>query len=109
MNLDFSVLDSITAQKDIKPEREEQPKKHYKIDQKKHLQQEAFNSHQEIADNISRSQHLRAEINKDITAGADTHSILLKALKCIELMTGDSVFYNVNVKNLEKVGRIANK
>jgi hypothetical protein len=57
---------------------------------------------QEIAQNINKSQHLRAEINKDITAGADTHSILLKALKCIELMTGDSLFYNVNVKKLER-------
>ena len=107
MNLDFSVLDSITAQKDIKPEREEEPKKYYKIDQKKHLQQEAFNSHQEIADNISKSQHLRAEINKDITAGADTTETLIKALECISLMTGDSIFYNVNKDKLEREQRTA--
>jgi hypothetical protein len=56
--------------------------------------------HKEIANNISKSQHLRAEINKDITAGADTHSILLKTLECIYLMTGDSVFYCTNKAKL---------
>jgi hypothetical protein len=56
--------------------------------------------HKEIAENISRSQHLRAEINKDIKAGADTQSILLKALECIYRMTGDSVFYDTNKKAL---------
>jgi hypothetical protein len=106
MKLDFSVLDSITAD-NIKPQEQEQAKAYHKIDKQKQQQEEAFKIHKETADNISRSQHLRAEINKDITAGADTHSILLKALKCIELMTGDTVFNNVNKDKLEREQKTA--
>ena len=70
-------------------------------------QEEAFKIHKDIAENISKSQHLRAEINKDITAGADTTETLIKALECISLMTGDSIFYNVNKDKLEREQRTA--
>lgn len=54
-----------------------------------------------VADNIRLSETLRCKINKDIQAGADTYSLLLDAIKCISLMTGDTVFYNQNIKILE--------
>ena len=55
-----------------------------------------------IAENIKKSEQLRCKINKDFIAGADHEGILKDCLKCISLMTGDTVFYNQNIKHLEK-------
>ena len=55
-----------------------------------------------VADNIRLSEILRCKINKDVIAGADTYSLLLDAIKCISLMTGDTVFYEQNIKALKE-------
>lgn len=52
----------------------------------------------EVASNIKESERLRAKINKDFKAAAPREQILKDCLKCISLMTGDSVFYNQNIK-----------
>ncbi len=51
-----------------------------------------------MADNIKESERLRSKINKDFKAAAPREEILKDCLKCISLMTGDSVFYNQNIK-----------
>lgn len=75
--------------------KEPQPKK-------KQQQEEGFNLNKKIAENILKSERMRAEINKAITRGDEAHSVLLKALECIYLMTGDELFYNTNKEKLEK-------
>jgi len=57
--------------------------------------------YKKMADNIRRSELLRSKINKDVQAGADHYSLLVDALKCISLMTGDDLFYEQNIKALQ--------
>jgi len=56
----------------------------------------------ERAEACQRSECLRAEINNDIQAGEDPLKILLKAVECISLVTGDDVFNEQNRKLLMK-------
>ena len=55
-----------------------------------------------LQDNIKKSERLRCKINKDFKNGVGPIEILKDCLKCISLMTGDTVFYNQNIKHLEK-------
>lgn len=56
----------------------------------------------EMADNIKESEKLRSKITKDIKATQPINDILLMAIECIGLMTGDKVFYNQNIRELSK-------
>jgi len=69
-----------------------------------HIEREKRNreAYKEIAENIKKSEQLRCKINKDFIAGTDYKEILKDCLKVISLMTGDTVFYNQNIKHLEK-------
>lgn len=69
------------------------------IEKEKSVNAEIFKEYQE---NIRASQELRSEINGLIRDGGDLKEITIKAIKCIGLMTGDSLFINQNLKNLEK-------
>lgn len=46
------------------------------------------------AENIRKSEALRTKVQKGIAAGVDTFTLLLQAMECISLMTGDTVFYD---------------
>jgi len=52
----------------------------------------------EIAENIKQSEELRRNIN--LHNGNNTAELLEMTLKCISLMTGDTVFYSQNIKKL---------
>ena len=69
-----------------------------------HIEREKRNreAYKEIAENIKKSERLRCKINKDFKNGVDPIEILKDSIKCISLMTGDTVFYNQNIKYLEK-------
>ena len=69
-----------------------------------HIERERLNreAYKEIAENIKKSEKLRCKINKDFIAGTDYKEILKDCLKVISLMTGDTVFYNQNIKHLKK-------
>jgi hypothetical protein len=54
-----------------------------------------------LQDNIKKSERLRCKINKDIAAGEPMQGILKDCLKCISLMTGDTVFYEQNIKKIK--------
>jgi len=57
------------------------------------------------AEYIKLSERLRAKINKEVQQGADIYTILLDALQCIAVMTGDSVFYTQNIERLPELPR----
>ena len=57
-----------------------------------------------MADNINKSEKLRVEITKGIKRNDPIDELFIAALKCISLMTGDEVFYNQNISNLEGRG-----
>ena len=54
-------------------------------------------------EHIKKSEQLRAEINKNIQAGEPVYKVLLKAIECISLMTGDKTFYDMNKENLQTI------
>lgn len=57
--------------------------------------------YKEYAENIRQSEQTRAEIIKDIRAGAEPADTLLKACKVITLMTGDRAFYSTVERTLK--------
>jgi rubrerythrin len=65
-------------------------------------EKQSWELYKKMADNIRLSELLRCKINKDVKAGAEIYNLLVDALKCISLMTGDTVFYEQNIKALEQ-------
>lgn len=51
-------------------------------------------------DNIRKAGTLRSYITKGILSGEDSYTLLLSAIECISLMTGDKLFYNHNKANI---------
>jgi hypothetical protein len=79
---------------------EGKPPTYHRIDQAK-AEREALNkAYQEQQENIRRAGNLRGEITRGVRAGQDPGELLLKALECISLMTGDRVFYEQNRQDL---------
>lgn len=69
-----------------------------------HIEREEKNRalYLEVANNIKESEKLRSKITKEIKADKPINDILLIAIECIGLMTGDKVFYNQNIEALSK-------
>ncbi len=67
------------------------------------LQERLAGTYKEHQENIRRAGQLRAEINKGIQAGEPIYKVLLKAIECISLMTGDKLFYDMNKSNLQTI------
>lgn len=67
------------------------------------LQERLAAVYKEHQENIRRAGQLRAEINKDIQAGEPVYKLLLKAIECISLITGDRVFFDMNKNNLQTI------
>jgi len=49
------------------------------------------------------SGQLQNEITKGIQTGEKPEFLLLKAIKCINLMTGNGLFYEFNRENIKKI------
>lgn len=62
--------------------------------QEKTEKERALDVYREYQKNIRESEELRAAILKGAKAGEQPVDLLLKAVKCISLMTKDTVFYN---------------
>ena len=67
------------------------------------LQERLAAVYKEHQENIKRAEQLRTDINKGVQAGEPVYKILLKAIECISLMTGDRVFYDMNKNNLQTI------
>jgi len=52
----------------------------------------------EYQKNIKRSESLRIQINKGVEAGEPPITLLIKAIECISLMTGDKMFRQLSEK-----------
>ena len=53
--------------------------------------------------NISRSGQLRTDIIKGVKAGESPYKLLLKAVECISLMTGDSLFLDATRADIKSI------
>lgn len=77
--------------------------RYIKLDQHEQDKEELSKILLMYADRNLKSEEIRAFININIKA-LDTKTLLIKAIECISLMTGDKVFYNQNIKHLEELG-----
>jgi hypothetical protein len=59
--------------------------------------------YREYQQNIKRSGQLRTDILRGVKAGEAPQVLLLKAVECISLMTGDSLFYRQIQQDLKAV------
>lgn len=57
--------------------------------------------YKELAANINKSEKLRIKLSKDIKNNEPIDDLLLIALECISLMTGDNTWYKQNIEHLE--------
>jgi len=67
------------------------------------LQERLAGTYQEHQENIRRAKQLRADINKGLQAGEPIYRLLLTAIECISLMTGEKLFYDMNKENLQTI------
>ena len=56
------------------------------------LQERLAGAYKEHQENIKRVEQLRTDINKGVQAGEPIYKLLLKAIECISLMTGDTAY-----------------
>jgi len=66
-------------------------------------EKQSWELYKKVADNIRLSESLRCKINKDVKAGEPIYKLLLKAIECISLMTGDKLFYDMNKDYLQTI------
>jgi len=67
------------------------------------LQERLAGIYREHQENIRQAGQLRAEINKGVQAGEPIYKLLLTAIECISLMTGEKLFYDMNKDNLQTI------
>lgn len=98
MELDFTAIKTIkqeAAKRDFTP-----AKGAHSLEKQKRERERYTAACTEYQENIKRSEELRAEILKGIRSGEDLEKLLINSLKCISLMTGDTVIYNQGVDAL---------
>lgn len=102
MDIDFSSIDNLPnkvienkVQKDSV-----KPSKKYMTQVKNKKKEEKWINKQ--CEYIKESESLRGKITKGILLGEDIKVLLLSAIECIYLMTGDTAFYNQNKKNIDE-------
>ena len=64
-------------------------------------ERQSIERYKEISENIRKSERLRADISKGIKNNEPIDDLLLIALECISLMTGDNTWYKQNIEHLE--------
>ena len=107
--IDFSALDGLSnnLQSNTNNSQIQQPikadiKLYSRLQREQDEREKIRSAYTEYQDNIRKAGRLRVDINKDIATGVDPCSILLKAIECISLMTGDKAFYTANKGKLRK-------
>ena len=89
MSLDFRALDSIpNTAPAIGPGQAT-----HRLDRERRERINAQQMYATYQQNIKRAGTLREDIVKGIQSGEDPVALLLKAVECISLMTGDTVIY----------------
>lgn len=98
MSLDFTALNTIPAKGDFAPEAPSGAI--YGLEREKQAKDQARQMYETYQQNIKRAGTLRGDIAKGILRGEDPLALLLKAVECISLMTGDTMIYTQSKKDL---------
>lgn len=72
----------------------------HRLESEKKERENARQMYATYQQNIKRAGMLRSDIAKGLKAGEDPLAILLKAVECISLMTGDTVIYTQSKEDL---------
>ena len=72
----------------------------HRLDAEKQERERMREMYSTYQDNIKRAGSLRADILKGIQRGEDPLALLLKAVECISLMTGDTVIYEQSKEDI---------
>ena len=72
----------------------------HRLDSEKREREHTRQMYATYQQNIKRAGTLRSDILKGLKAGEDPLAILLKALECISLMTGDTMIYTQSKEDL---------
>jgi hypothetical protein len=107
---DFTILDELDKRQAMEQENiSSARKRYYKLEEEERQkaameeatakQLEVYVEHQEA---IIKSGQFTNDITKGIQGGEKIEKLLLKAIECISLITGDSLFYELNKSNLKK-------
>ena len=75
----------------------------YRLESEKKDREHARQMYATYQQNIRRAGILRSDIAKGLKTGEDPLAILLKAIECISLMTGDTVMYIQSKEDLRAV------
>ena len=93
--------DTQDNKKDI--EGEDKPKQYLIINREKEAHEKAIGVYKEYQENIKKSETLRSSILHDIKLGQDPYNLLLKAIECISLMTGNPHYYKQAKDDLQAI------
>lgn len=85
------------------PRIEGSPKRYLTIEREKQDHERAIEVYKEYQENIKKSEMLRADILKTIKEGVDPYNLLLKAIECISLMTGDPYYYKQGKEDIRAI------
>lgn len=87
--MDFTAMDNIPAQTpEVRPDGAM-----YRLNREKQDRDSYRQMYATYQQNIKRAGTLRSELTLGIQRGEDPLALLLKAVECISLMTGDTVIY----------------
>jgi len=110
MNFDISILNDLikdTASPAEERGNRKEPQKSIRsireIDNMNQAEQRAIEIYRVYQENIKTSEILQSKITKGIQAGEKPELLLLKAVKCISLMTGNELFYTQAENDIKKV------
>lgn len=108
MELDFSVLNSKTSEA-TPANQDENKREEYnagmiqQLDRRKEELETAQRVYAEYQTNIRRAERYTSDIARELKEGKELAFILLKAVKCISLLTGEEVLYSQCLEDLKAV------
>jgi hypothetical protein len=100
MDLNFNGLMSGAAEAAFKPASIEPQHGLEREQNRRRMVAEIYEKHQQ---NTLITEQLRSELIKGIAQGEDTAGLFLKAMKCISLMTGDTVAYTQTAADIKRI------
>lgn len=100
MSLDFTALNNIQKQEQGTGTAQEEDEHRHLLTADKRERERVRQLFEIQQKNTERASTLRANIAKDLRQGEPLPAILLQALECISLMTGDTIVYTQGKEDL---------
>jgi len=105
MELDFSALNNLGSENGTADQPKDEPSTGvtHRLEREREELEEARRVFAEYQKNIRQAERYTSDIAKELKEGKPLAYILLKALKCISLLTGDEVLYTQSKEEMQTV------